>query len=366
MRLKRAILTFLGLAFILGGYAYSPFGYRSAKAQTGPAQPLAVVPAPVPPDGYTAGTPTHLIFVLVPNTDPTVKGIALKRGDMLSVSLPADFKRNGKVRIQEDSDFNLTLTKGWPQAPVKQAGQYKILFDERSHAIGVVAEQDIEAEQPNSPGVKMIHLRGETFINPAAGEYPAAVRLADNDGRVKQTWAGTIKILSAPGGARLAPTNFHLGPGMNGDFQKTDISQDAPLMLGLLLWDQSSQPLNGVGIAPPDRARFPSYTGGLLVQDTRGDKKLDSSTDRVVGGIIGAAPEGAQGQSASSPIGSDGKPILSGEMVRSPKFPEAQGGGKPNPGLLPIRFHAGSKPGAYRPTVELIGGNRYQFTIEAR
>jgi hypothetical protein len=158
-----------------------------------------------------------MIFALVPNTDPAVKGIALKRGDILSILLPAAFKRNEKVGIQEDSDFNLTLTKGWPQAPVKQAGQYKILFDERTNAIGVRAEKDVEPEEGNSPGVKMIHLRGETFINPAAGEYPVAVRLVNNNGSLKQTWTGEIKILSAPVGPRLAPTNFHLGPGMNGD-----------------------------------------------------------------------------------------------------------------------------------------------------
>ncbi len=35
-----------------------------------------------------------------------------------------------------------------------------------------------------------------------------------------------------------------------------------------------------------------------------------------------------------------------------------------NPGLLAIQFRAGSLPGLYRPTVELIGGNAYQFTIE--
>ena len=42
------------------------------------------------------------------------------------------------------------------------------------------------------------------------------------------------------------------------------------------------------------------------------------------------------------------------------------GGGKPNPGLLAIQFKAGDKVGLYRPTVELIGGNAYQFTIEVK
>jgi hypothetical protein len=57
-----------------------------------------------------------------------------------------------------------------------------------------------------------------------------------------------------------------------------------------------------------------------------------------------------------------GRPILSGAVLRDAKYP---GGGKPNPGLLPIQFRAGDKPGRYRPIVELIGGNSYQFTLIA-
>jgi hypothetical protein len=191
--------------------------------------------------------------VLVPNTDPTVPGIALKRGDTLSVMLPQAFKRNEKTALQEDSDVNLTLPKGWPQAPVKQAGQYKIFFDERTNSIGVRAETDVGTDGANSPGVKMIHLRGETFINPAAGDYPVEVRLADSSGKVTRTWAGTVKFASAIMAARVAPTNFHLGPNANGDFQHAGVSQDAPLPLGVLLWEQE-RPLNNVGIAPPDLA----------------------------------------------------------------------------------------------------------------
>lgn len=41
------------------------------------------------------------------------------------------------------------------------------------------------------------------------------------------------------------------------------------------------------------------------------------------------------------------------------------GGGQPNPGLLPVQFTAGDKPGRYQPTVEVIGGNSYRFTLIA-
>lgn len=45
-------------------------------------------------------------------------------------------------------------------------------------------------------------------------------------------------------------------------------------------------------------------------------------------------------------------------------LPPGAGGGKPSPGLLSTQCKAGSLPGLDRPTVELIGGCAYQFTIE--
>ena len=62
----------------------------------------------------------------------------------------------------------------------------------------------------------------------------------------------------------------------------------------------------------------------------------------------------------------DGNAVLSGQVPRSDRFRPAAGGGKPNPGLLTIQFRAGSLPGLYRTTVELLKGNSYQFTVEAR
>ena len=49
----------------------------------------------------------------------------------------------------------------------------------------------------------------------------------------------------------------------------------------------------------------------------------------------GAAPQGATGQVAASPMGADGKPVLSGQVQRNDAF---SNGGKSNSGLLPIQF----------------------------
>jgi hypothetical protein len=338
-----------------------------ACAQLQPAsqsQPMLVAPAPISSEGNVGGQPTDLVFVLVKDADPTVPGIALARGERLMVLLPKDFVRDRSVQVREDSDFNLVLTRGWPQASVPQKDQYRIVVDDAANAIGVRADTDVPSTGRNAPGIKVVHLRGATFQSPLDGEYPVQVGLEGADGRVRETWTGKATILANPPKARLAPTNFHLPPGTNSDFQRTRTGQVATHWMGLLLWGPAGSPLNGVGVAPADRGRYPKYTGGLLVQDTNGDHKLDSATDRVVGGIIGQAPPGAQGQSATSPAGADGRPILSGEILRDAKYPA--GGGKPNPGLLPIQFRAGSMPGKYQPTFELIDGNNYQFTIQAQ
>lgn len=329
-------------------------------------QVLAVAPAPVTFDGNVSGQATDYVFMLVPDANPATPGLALKSGESIRLRMPDTFKRNDQVKVNPDVDANLVLTKGWPQAAVKLAGQYRIGYDEKAHAMTITATTDIAASGANAPGIKVIHLRGRTFLNPFPGDYPVTAEHLGTDGKVIAAWSGSIKVLEDAPKARLTPTNFHLPPGTNSDYQNAAPSQVMPHHLGLLLWGDAGSALNKVGIAPRDLKRFPRYTGGLLVQDTNGDKVLDPATDKVVGGIIGAAPEGAKGQSATSPRGPDGKPILSGEVLRSTAFPAAAGGGKLNPGLLPVEFRAGDKPGLYRPTFELIDGNSVQFTLEAK
>jgi hypothetical protein len=325
-------------------------------------KPLQIAPAPISYDGHVAGQATDYVFVLERNGDPSVPGYTLSAGDTLAVRLPREFGRNASAPLAEDSDRNLVLTRGWPQGAVRQSGQYRIFFDPASNEIGVRAIADVGRDGANAPGIKVIHLRGRTFTNPAPGAYPVEVVQRAADGTTKALWGGKATVLFDAPKARLAPTNFHLPPGTNSDYQRLGIGKTAPHWLGLLLWTEPGSPLNGVGIAPRDLQRFPKYTGGLLVQDINADGKLDPSTDRVVGGIVGAAPEGAKGQAAASPRGAGGRPILSGQVLRDAKFP---GGGKPNPGLLPVQFNAGDKPGLYRPTFELIGGNSVQFTLAA-
>jgi len=342
--------------------AISAIAAGCATTQTPAARPLMTAPAPVTFDGNVASQPTDYVFMLVPDANPNTVGLTMHAGDSLRLAMPTAFKRNAHVQINPDTDLNLVLTKGWPQGGVRLAGQYRVSYVETLNSMIVTALVDIGSDGANAPGIKVIHLRGRTFGNPVPGEYSATVTHTSAGGGVLATWLGDLKVLDNAPSARLAPTNFHLPPGANADFQRVSPGQIVPHPLGLLLWGAQGSALNDVGIAPRDLTRFPRYTGGLLVQDTNHDKRLDPATDKVVGGIIGAAPPEAKGQAAVSPAGADGTALLSGQVLRNTGFGPT--GGKPNPGLLAIQFRAGDKPGLYRPTVELIGGNSYQFTIE--
>ena len=322
--------------------------------------------APISFDGNVAGQSTDYVFMLVPDANPKTPGISLRAGEALQLALPSAFRRNTAVAIVPDKDMNLVLTKGWPQGAVALATQYRIGFDEKTNAMTVTALKDVGLDGANAPGIKVVHLRGRTFVNPVAGDYLVTITKLGVDGSPQTRWQSGLKILDNAPFALLAPTNFHVPPGANTDYQSVPVGQPTPQPLGVLLWGAQGSVMNGVGIAPRDLSRFPRYTGGLLIQDTNSDKLLDPAVDKVVGGIIGAAPQGATGQTATSPVGADGKLILSGEVLRSTGFPLAAGGGKPNPGLLIIQFRVGDKPGLYRPTVELLGGNSYQFTVDAQ
>lgn len=202
----------------------------------------------------------------------------------------------------------------------------------------VTASKDLADDGMNAPGIKLIHRRGRTFNNPGSGEYPVTVTHAATGGKTLAVWQVTLKVLIHAPSVRLAPSNFHLPPGTSPDYQMVDVGQATPHLIGMLLWGAQGAALNDVGIAPRDLARYPRYTGGLLVQDSNQEKRLHSATDKFVGDIIGAAPKGATWQAIASPTGAGGRLVLSCEVFRNSCFPAATGAGKPHPGLLVIQF----------------------------
>ncbi len=85
------------------------------------------------------------------------------------------------------------------------------------------------------------------------------------------------------------------------------------------------------------------------MQDTNGDGVVDPNADRIVGGVIGAAPAGAKGQELRN-LMRDGVAVLSRPTAAFAKGPGRAFGGA----IILLEFNAGDKPGRYRPTLALL------------
>ena len=309
--------------------------------------PLTIGPSPVTTDGHVAGRPTDLILMLPQAGNAQVPGLAFDTGGSITITLPSAFKRD------ESRPINVAVPRGWPQADVccYQASA-------AGNVLTITFTTPVRTDGPDAPGVKILaHIRGQAYLNPPAGSYPITAQIRSAPGAAPVSASGSAQIIASVPLARIAPTNFLLPRGENANNQTTALNRPAPALLSFLLW-RGGQPLNGVGILPADLAKYPNYTGGLLVRDANGNRTLELPGDEVVGGIIGKAPEGAKGQSAASPLGTDGKPLLSGQLT-------GYGTAVPVPGLLPVRFTVGNQVGAYQPTFELEGGNSVQATVNA-
>ena len=306
--------------------------------------PLTIASAPINYDGDIAGKDTHLVLLLPDSSDPRVPGLAMEPGGTIRIVLPPDFVRNPSQPI------DVALPR-WPQANVCCYSA-----NAEGNVITLTFKTAIRVDGPYAPGLKVLgHIRG-AYTNPAPGEYQIRAEVRATPESAPLTAAGTVRILQAAPRARLAPTNFLLPRGGNANFQTILAGQEAPALLSLLLW-RDGKPLDAVGVVPPDLANYPQYAGGLLVLDVDGDGTLDPATDEVIGGMMIAAPPGAQGQSVTNATDTGSKPILSGRLY-------GYGTNAPVPGLLAVRFRAGDQTGEYRLTFELSEGNAFQYTIQ--
>ncbi len=315
----------------------------SAAAQT-PGAPasgnivVAAINAPVVPDGDVAGRPTEINLVLDRALDPEVEGRSLLRGKRIKVTLPDAFKRTAEPIRAPGSAI---LTKGWPQGGITSFA----LAMEGTQTVVFTATDDIVPRGPNNPGIKIIHVRGALFTNPASGDYPLRVEAETGPGGATERGVGMLTVRPAilPS---ISVSNALFPQPSNNNWQRVPVNTLAPIPLDFLLFDANGKAMDGVFVAPADRTRFPRYTGGLLVKG-----------GAVVGGIIESAPPAARGQTALSPINIDGGPIPSGQLT----LPN----GLPASGIMRVLFVTGNRPGFYRPTFELVGGTSVQVTIVA-
>jgi len=339
---RRAALTLSGsLGLFLAAVAIPSTPNIVAQAPGAPTSGnivVAVMNAPVVPDGDVAGHPTEVIVALDRALDPQVEGRSLLRGQRIKVTLPDAFKRtNAPIRAPDSA----ILAKGWPQGGITTFA----LAVEGTQTVVFTATDDIVPRGPNNPGIKMIHVRGALFTNPAAGRYPIGVEAETGPGGTTERGTGMLTVRPAITPS-ISVSNALFPQPSNNNWQRAPVNTPAPIPLDFLLFDADGKPMDGVFIAPADRTRFARYTGGLLVKG-----------GTVVGRIIGSAPPGARRQNALSPIDIEGRPIPSGQLT----LPN----GRPASGIMRVLFITGNRPGFYRPTFELMGGASVQMTVVA-
>ena len=337
--------------------------------------------------------------------DPAVLGYGIPPGGRLEIEMAEGFERDWDVGLSQAA---IMMVTGAPQQglPGKAVG-YQVTEGEEDtvFVITPTAEAGLPAEALASPapgakqdpilqrGIKVVHIgfQQSAFFNRGA-RGRVAVRILDAAGKAVQEGSGTIAFIDSPV-AQVLPTNFPQGR-RNHNWQRVKPGEtlgqtEGALSLTFMLYDKapagdaaalysfkagiagvgvlSTQQVKAMGFALPEG--LSRYNGGLVVRDSNGDAKLDPGNDQIIGGVIGAAPEGARGQELRS-LEKDGKVLLSQMTAEMAPKPGERWGGA----MLLLQFTAGDKAGKYRPTVALLerpgdptspDGSSYTYTIVA-
>ncbi|GAC1646781.1 MAG: hypothetical protein NVS9B11_18960 [Candidatus Dormibacteraceae bacterium] len=340
--LKQLIRAF-ALALLLG-VVPACAGATAPAGSAGEGIVRQITKAPVVPDGDVAGSPSDIVIDLNTSLDPNVPGRTLLKGKSIKVTFPDAFKRTG-IPVQQFTAGKcpqqcaaVALLQGWPQHPFPFP-KYDLSL-EGTQTIVITANEDLKANPPLDPGLKQIHLLASSHTNPAAGSYQIKVSAETGPNGAVETGSGTLTILAAIRPSLNPASALSQPPGLNAIYQQAALGQETGRPFDFLLWGADGKPLTGVSVAPADTTKFAKYTGGLLKQG-----------DKVVGGIIGSAPQGATGQRAFSDEAS--------KEVKAPATGVLTA-------LLRVRFVVGSVAGEYVPTFELIDGNAWQMHVTAK
>jgi len=369
-----------------------------------------VVNAPLSATGTVKGARTGINVYLqseaapgIEFMDPSVAGYGIPAGGRLEVVVGGGFERDWGVAISQSA---IMLVTGAPQQglPGAKVG-YEVTegADENVFIVKPTGEAGLPAETLMSPapgaasdpvpnhGIKVIHIgfQQSAFMN-TGDSGTVTVRFLDAAGTAVAEGTGSIDFIDHPV-AQVLPTNFPQDM-RNHNWQRiksgdtlgvTEGSVPVTLMLyaaapagemdamyafkdgiagaGVL----STQQLNAIGYQKPEA--LARYNGGLIVLDSNGDGALDPAADKVIGGVIGKAPQGAKGQELKTPE-VDGKLLLSQPTAEVAEKPGMRWGGA----MLQLHFTAGSLPGMYRPTLALMAdpenpaagdGSAYTYTI---
>ncbi|HSF96568.1 MAG TPA: hypothetical protein VLA52_16200 [Thermohalobaculum sp.] len=370
----------------------------------------SIVNAPLSATGTVQGARTGINVYLqsaeapgIEFMDPAVTGYGIPPGGRLEIAMGGGFERDWGVAIAQSA---IMLVTGAPQQglPGDKLG-YTVTEggDENMFVITPTGADGLSAETLMSPGpgaqvdpipnrgIKVLHVgfQQSAFLN-AGKTGTVKVRILDAAGAAVAEGTDSVDFLAAPV-AQVLPTNFPQGA-RNHNWQRVKSGDvlgvtDGTVPVTLMLYaaapttdmDQmyafkdgisgagvlSTQQLNAMGYQKPEA--LARYNGGLILQDSNGDGALDPASDRIIGGVIGKAPQGAKGQELKTPE-VDGKLLLSQPTAEVAEKPGMRWGGA----MLQLHFTAGSLPGKYRPTLALLAnpddpaagdGSAYTYTI---
>jgi hypothetical protein len=365
----------------------------------------SVVSSPLSADGTVTGARTGInIYLEKPEApgvefmNPEIIGYGVPAGGRLEVELVSGFERDPEMELAQPS---IMLVTGAPQQGMPGGAiGYSVSQGDNlnTFVISPSGEEGLAADVIMSPakgaagdpirqrGIKVVHVGlKKAFIN-RGDSGTVAVRIYDRNGDLTNEGSGTTDFLDEPN-AQIFPTNFAHGR-RNHNWQVVspgDIVGHAGGTVPITLMLYNDQPIGGkegligAGVLSTQQLAamefekpeaLSRYNGGLIVQDTSGDGVIDPKVDRIVGGVIGQAPEGAQGQELRSLI-RDGVATLSRPTAAFEFGPGTAMGG----GVMVLEFVAGDTPGLYRPTVALLSnldditspdGSLYTYTIVVR
>ena len=332
--------------------------------------------------------------------DPKVLGYGIPAGGRIEIELGGGFERDPAIPI---SATGIMLVTGAPQQglpgkrvgyTVREGGRNTFVIEPATGlpAMTLVSPTPGSALDPiRQRGIKVFHIgfKHRPFTN--KGEVGRVeVRIVDGAGKVAHRGAGEIRFL-ASAVPQIHPTNIPDGR-RNHNWQRIKPGEtlgrkEGTVPIALMLYRKavgvpprdlnnfrdgirgagvlSTRQLKAMGFEKPKSIQ--RYTGGLIVQDTDQDGRLDPRRDRIIGGVIGAAPKGATGQELRT-LEYRGQLVLSELLARvMPKIGKRLGGA-----AMVLQFTGGDRPGKYRPTLALLSepgdlaspdGSSYTYTI---
>lgn len=335
--------------------------------------------------------------------DPRVIGYGIPAGGRIEIEMGGGFQRIGAIPLTQKTIMVVTGAPQQGMPGIKVGYAVEQGAKPNIYVIAPTWEDGLAADELMSPapgamgdpvrqrGIKVFHIGflQSAFINRGASGS-VAVRIIDGDGKTVASGAAEIDFIDAPV-PQVQPNNFpdkqrnhnwqFIAPGQTlgvtaGTLPIPIMLYDAPRGVAPGEMVKFKQGPLGVGVLSTRQLKamefekpeaIARYTGGLVLRDTDGDGRLDPTKDRIIGGILGAAPTGAQGQEMTSLMRHGAVDLSRPASAYNPRAGKRFGGA-----IALLQFTGGDKPGLYRPTVALLrdpddlnsgDGATYTFTI---